>query len=508
MTLLEIPWSAHAPFPLLATLQLLPALAAAVIFLARSTPLALGLGLTVGVAELGLCLHLLRTPFTDQGALYLVERWPLIGPLAYHGGVDGMGVLFLLLTGFLFLMVMVYGALVRLFRPLARFIATVLVLESLVMGQFAAVDLLWFILLSLGQTLFAGQLLRTWATTPDEAPMVTRYNQFMGVALLLLFTGAVLLGWQHAVVSQGVWRFDLPALAAISLPRTLQSVIFYLLLYGFAIRIPMFPLHAWLPMVAEHGTVASGMVILLGLKTGVYGLLRFVLPLLPDAVLQWHGYVVAFAAAGIFYSALLALMQQNLRRLVAYAVVSHTGILVIGLFSLQPQAFQGSLILTVNFGLAVSSLLFILGMVHLRTHTVVLGRLGGLFDHLPLVGIAFLLSCLSIVGMPGTPGFDAVHLMLESTIQRFGGLVTITAALGNVAAVAGLLWAFQRAFFSPARDGTHAPLPRATRVETLFLAVMMMVQVVTGFYSEPWFRLVEQTSHRLAMAYPVEGEGE
>lgn len=495
------------PLPLLEGIQLLPLLGGGLVLLARRRMLAIALSLLVGGLNLGLVLLLLHGFAPDATRFDHVTRLVLAGPVAYHVGVDGIGVLFLLVTAFLFLMVMIYGTFVRHFAPLHRFLGVVLLLESTVLGQFASLDLFWFALLSLGEILLAGHLLRSWATSSSEAPAVTRYYQFMGMALLLLFAAALLLGEQHAAVTHGTWRFDLPALAAIRLPLTLQTVVFFLLLYAFAIRIPMFPLHAWLPTVAEHGTVATAMVILLGLKTGVYGLLRFVFPLLPGAVLQWQGYVVAIAAAGIFYSALLALTQENLRRLLAYAVVSHTGIMVIGLFSLQAQAFQGSILLAVNFGLAVSTLFFALGIIYVRTHSVLLPRLGGLFDTLPWVGITFLVASLAVAGMPGTPGFDAAHLMLEATIHRLGALVTITAALGNVAAVACLLWAFQRAFLAPPDPGRlpAQPHPRATLVETLFVTVMLLVQLVAGFHSEPWMRLVEQPSR--ALAHPFHGAG-
>jgi NADH-quinone oxidoreductase subunit M len=271
----------------------------------------------------------------------------------------------------------------------------------------------------------------------------------------------------------------------------LSSLTFFLLFYGLAIRTPLFPLHGWLPMVAEHGNVAVGPVFLLGLKVGIYGLVRFVFPLLPEAVDRWNVYVVAFAAAGIFYAALLALMQTNLRRLLAYAVVSHTSVLVIGLFSLGTAAFQGAVMLSANFGLAIAGLLFMTGCVYSRMRTTQLDKLGGLFDRLPMIGIAFFIAGLSIVGMPGTPGFDAVHLMLEAAIDRFGALVTIAAALGNVAAAAFLLWAFQRAFLAPASAEATAKIPPATWPERVIAGVVILVLLGAGFYSEPWLEVTD-----------------
>ena len=246
-------------------------------------------------------------------------------------------------------------------------------------------------------------------------------------------------------------------------------------------------------------------VFLLVLKVGIYGLVRFVFPLLPETVDRWSPYVVAFATAGIFYAALLALMQTYLRRLLAYAVVSHTSVLIIGLFSLGTAAFQGAVMLSANFGLAIAGLLFMTGCVYGRTRTTALEKLGGLFDRLPLIGIAFFMAGLSIVGMPGTPGFDAAHLVLEAAIGRFGALVTIAAALGNVAAAAFLLWAFQRAFLAPRVEQRPQTIAPASATERLIAGALILVLLGAGFYSEPWLELVdaplEALSGRFGLAH-------
>jgi len=158
--------------------------------------------------------------------------------------------------------------------------------------------------------------------------------------------------------------------------------------------------------------------------------------------------------------------------------------------------------LSVNFGLAITTLLFMLGFVYRRTHTLLMARLGGLFDHIPLIGIAFLIGGLAIVGMPGTPGFNAVHLTLEAAIHRFGALVTIAAALGNVAAAGFLLWAFQRSFLAP-QDETQAALKvePTSPVEKLIAGVMILVMLSAGFYSEPWLGLIENSLEGLNTLY-------
>ncbi|NOQ78568.1 MAG: NADH-quinone oxidoreductase subunit L, partial [Gammaproteobacteria bacterium] len=176
--------------------------------------------------------------------------------------------------------------------------------------------------------------------------------------------------------------------------------------------------------------------------------------------------------------------------------------LIIGLFSLNQIAFEGGIMLSINFGLATSGLLFMTGFVFWRTQTMLLQKLGGLFDHIPLIGITFLISALSIVGMPGTPGFDSAHLILEASIHRFGALITIAAALGNVVAAGFLLWAFQRAFLSP-KIGTwnQKAIKPATLHEKILAGIIVLTLLVTGFYSEPWLGLIENSMHGLGELY-------
>jgi NADH-quinone oxidoreductase subunit M len=172
------------------------------------------------------------------------------------------------------------------------------------------------------------------------------------------------------------------------------------------------------------------------------------------------------------------------------------------LFSLTQQAFEGSVILSLTFGLAIASLLFTTGLIYRRTKTTLLPKLGGLFDQIPLIGAAFLVASLAIIGMPGTPGFDAAHLVLEAAIERFGALLTIAAALGNVAAAGFLLWAFQRAFLARAPDGLSArAVERATPPELVVTGLVLVVLLGAGFYSEPWMALIDQPLKSLSDLY-------
>ncbi len=506
MNLTEIHWTAQSGYPILATLQLLPLLAIALILSLRGRAGLYPTAIVLAVAELLLAFDLYRHFDATNPAMQLAEQLPLLPLLAHHTAVDGMSVLFMLLTAVLSLLLVLYAK-VRKLADQATFLAMVFAIEASLQGMFVTLNLLWFSLLSAAELLLIAYLLQRWAKAPQDDWAMGRYLQFMGIGLLLLFAGVFMLGWNHANAMDGQWSFDLHDLSLVPVPVEMQSVIFFLLFYGLGIRIPLFPLHGWLPLVAEHGTIAVAGIFLLGLKTGIYGLVRFVLPLLPEAVLRWHDWVVAFALAGIFYAATLALMQTNLRRMLAFAVISHTGLIIIGLFSLSQDAFQGSILLSMTFGTATACLLLMSGFVYRRTHTLLLPRLGGLFGHLPVIGIAFLVAGLSIVGMPGTPGFDAVHLLLEASIHEFGAMVTIAAALGNVVAAAFLLWAFQQAFLAPLAEGMPAlEVEPALPMERVIAVILIVILLGTGFHSEPWLELLEHSFDGLTALYDGNGQ--
>jgi len=497
--MLVLDWHTQISFPILATMQLLP-LAGLLIARFFSKRYAALVALVITTIEMLLAIYLYLQYNQDITAFQFGEFLDLYGPLDYHAAVDGISVLFLLLTNFLILIVSLYGPL-RGLHPQHRFQRTILGTQACLIAMFVTLNLLWFVFISFIQFILLGYLLWRWATSTNKDTAFTRYLQFMGSGLLLMIIGTLLMGWQYAELNH-VWSFDLVDLQDSPILPVYQGWIFFLLFYGLAVRIPLFPLHGWLPLAVEHGTIAVAPILLLGLKTGIYGILRFVYPLLPDAVMEWQTFLLVLAVVGILYAALLAMMQDNLRRLLAYAVISHTGIVMIGLLSLHPLAFQGSTLLTINFGLAIAGLFFMTGLIFQRTGTTRLTQLGGLFDHMPVVAIAFLIAGLAIVGMPGTPGFDAAHLVMEGSIESFGTLVTIGAALGNVMAAGFLLWAFQRVFLSQAENTNLTIKTTSTfSTEVLIAGTIIAALLGLGFYSEPWLELIDKSLQPLNDLY-------
>jgi len=495
-SLSEIFWYQQAGLPLLLLLQLLPLLGAAVVFAFKERAAAVLAGKVFALAELALAIVTVSQINPLSPALQLAERF---APLAYHVAVDGLSLLFLLVAALLTFLMTLYGMSRGMISP-GRLFAVLLLAEAGLVGMLVTVNVAWFAAFSALELWAVVYLLRRWASSRAEIQALARFVQYQAFGWALFAAGCVVLGWGHAEATGGRWSFDLFDLVGAIPVGKFQTAAFYLLFYGLAVRTPLFPLHGWLPNMAQHGLIAVAPALMVGVKVGIYGMMRFVLPLTPAAVQYWQPYVVGFAMAGVFFTAALAFQQSNLRRLLAFAVVSHTSLLVIGLFSLHESGIQGAMLLAANFGLAVTGMWFIVGFVFRRTGTTELHELSGLFERIPFLAIAFLIFGLAIVGMPGTPGFDAAHLILEASIDQFGALSTVATALGNVAAAGFLLWAFQKAFLSQAKTGGY-DVDQTLPMEYLVCGIALAAMLAIGFFTEPWLYLTETASQAAAARF-------
>ena len=491
-------------FPLLSALLLVPLIGMIAALRVRQARTVFALGLMGAIVELILSVLALIRFQPHAPGMQFVEQAAILPWLGVHLGIDGLSVLFLPLTALLTLFVILYAQPHHRERP-GAFVASALALEAALMGMFTALNLLQFWLFALIEVIPAAFLIARYGTSPGRSRAAWQFVRSMLGGLAMLLAGIVLLGWNHAAATNGAWSFDLTTLLETPVPEGRQSLIFILLFAGLAVRLALFPLHSWLPIVAKHGTVAIGVVFLVGVKVGIYALLRFVLPLLPAAARQWDGAVMVLGLTGMLYGALLAFIRTDLRRLLAFAVISHTGALVAGLFSLTSSGLRGGLLLSLNLGLAAAGLFIVAGLLYHRLGTTRFHRLGGLFDAAPLLGLTFLVVVLGSIAMPGTPGFEAAHLALEGVFESRGWGVAILAASGNVLAAGYLLWAYQRIFLARNPKGVTLPLVDLRSQELVVAGLLCAVIIGVGLYADPWIEMISGAVENVTQLFEAGG---
>lgn len=469
-------------FPILSILIAFPlALAATLLFIEDSRWLrrvaAVGAALELALSLAALALYNPATP-----ALQLAERraWIPTLNIGYHVGVDGLSVVFLPLASLLTLLIVVSAA-PGAPRRKGQLIA-LLGLHSAFIGVFCALDMILFFTcweLMLVPSYF---LIGSFGVGPERRRAAVRYVTYMlvGSAPVLL---AILLLAVQAGAAQGSYTFDYIALLNAPIPSRLQTWIFFLLLFGFAVKGPVFPFHTWLPSTLMESPFGMG-VMLVGVKLGAYGVLRFVLPLAPDASARHMGVLSALGAAGIVYAALIALAQPNLRRMLAFSSVSHVGFIMVGLASMTHQGTQGAVIQMINMGFISTGLLFIAGFLYGRTGSSELASMGGLAKRAPLLALFFFFIGLASVGVPGTSGFSGEHLILLGAF-RADWRVGAFALAGVILGAAYLFKHFERAFLGPITRPAVEALRDLKPRELLVAGSLSAIILAAGVYPAP-----------------------
>ena len=495
-------WSEAAAFPLLTMLTSVPLAAMAAILCSRSATVALRFGFFGSLLTLLLSVYLLAVFDTDNPGIRLAEQARL-GWFSYSVGVDGANILFIPLTAVLTLLALVYTVITR-HATDRLFVACLLGYEGILIGAFAALNVMQFWLWCVLELIPVIVLTRNAGTGHNRHRVVTLTLQYWGSGLLMTLAGFMFLAF-GLIDAEHALTFDWLTLKQNNAYLNDEVLIFILLFFGFAIRMPLFPFHGWLPLLAEQGTVASAAIFMVGLKLGIYAVIRFILPLVPGVAEQWAGFALTLSLISVFYGALLALMQINIRRLLAFAVVSHTGMLVIGLFCFNEYGLEGSLLLSIAYGLATAGMLFSVGLIYERTRTAFIPRLGGLFDTNSAIALLFLISALSTMVMPGTPGYDAAHLLIEGVIEEDGWLTAIAILTGNVLAAAFLLRAFQQIFIATPKRA-HQPYSSShhpVRQERIITVAICSLLIVTGFYTTPWLNYIDQEATDIGAHFPM-----
>jgi NADH-quinone oxidoreductase subunit M len=436
--------------------------------------------MTIAVIEFIFSLMLFwKVPVSAPGyALEEFRSWIHQPPINYHVGVDGLSLFLVLLTAFLTPISML-ASWASISHRVKEFFIMLLLLEVGVVGVFLSLDLFLFFLFWEVMLIPMAFLIGIWGHDRRIYAAIKFVIYTMAGSILML-VGIVWL--YHATGS-----FDLPRVQAMLSDGSLQIVdqrgemlLFLAFFVAFAIKVPLFPLHTWLPDAhVEAPTAGSVMLAGVLLKMGTYGMMRFCLPLFPDSAHRAAPYIAVLAIIGIIYGALVALVQPNLKKLVAYSSVSHLGFVVLGIFAFHNISMQGAVYQMLAHGISTGALFLLVGMLYDRKHTFEISEYGGLATPMPKLAAFFLFVALSSLGLPILNGFVGEYLILLGTYQAHWAWAS-WAALGVILSACYLLWSYQRVFFGEITHEKNKSLPDASARERWILITMAIVTLWMG----------------------------
>lgn len=476
-------------FPWLSTLLILLALGAIVVLAA---PLKAARWLTIGIQIIVLITSIfLTTHFNSADSNFQYgERYSWISSLSiyYQLGVDGFSVLMLPFSAVLFIAVTMgtWNAIRTL--PNAYF-SLLLVMQLSMVGVFTALDTILFFLFWELSVIPLFLLISYYGAGANRRYAGIKYALFMLVGGVPLLLGFLLLG--TSILPKG-FTSDYIVLLQYARQYPYELIVFALLFLGFAIKMPVFPLHTWLPVIAQEGP-AGIIALVAGLKIGVYGLIRFAMPLAPNAALDFKWLLVGLGMLGLLYGAITALNQTNLRRMLAFSSVSHVGLVLLGIASLNPSGLQGAMLQLLNFSLIAGGLYLLVEFIHQRTGSAEALSLGGIAGNMPvLVSLFFLLSMASI-GVPGTSGFISELLLIVSILKTYTGAGLV--ALFVVVLGAGyVLNSIRITLLGPSHHDYLTRLPDLLPRELVAISLLVIGVLGFGFYPQGILNLLASSS--------------
>jgi NADH-quinone oxidoreductase subunit M len=441
------------------------------------------LALTISIAEFLLSLLMILGVQPGVAGYSLVEyyNWIANPPIHYHLGVDGIS-LFLVILTTLLTPISILASWSSINHRVKEFFVMLLMLEVGVVGVFLSLDLFLFFLFWEVMLIPMAFLIGIWGHERRIYAAI-KFVLYTMAGSILMLVGII---WLYNLTG----TFDLPKIQQLlqdgrfAKLTSQQEMLLFLAFFGaFAIKVPLFPLHTWLPDAhVEAPTAGSVMLAGVLLKMGTYGMIRFCLPLFPNAAHRAAPWVATLAIIGIIYGALVSLVQPNLKKLVAYSSVSHLGFVVLGIFAFQNISMQGAVYQMLAHGISTGALFLLVGMLYDRRHTFEIKEYGGLATPMPKLAAFFLFIALASMGLPMLNGFVGEFLILLGTFQRHANWAS-WAALGVILSACYLLWAYQRVFFGEVTVEKNKSLPDTDRREIGILVTMAVITLWMGIGS-------------------------
>ncbi|MBF0159516.1 MAG: NADH-quinone oxidoreductase subunit M [Magnetococcales bacterium] len=482
---------------MLTLVTFLPLVAALVILLVgRQDATARLVALVASLVTFAVSLALVAGFDTSKASFQFVQDVPWLPAFGinYRMGVDGISLPFVLLTALL-TPICILASWQSIQKRVHEYMVAFLALESFVIGVFCALDFILFYVLWEAMLIPMFLIIGVWGG-PRRVYAALKFFLYTLAGSVLMLIAILALGLKGGT-------FSIPELMGLPLSFNVQVWIFLAFFVSFAVKVPMWPVHTWLPDAHVEAPTA-GSVILAGilLKMGAYGFLRFSLPMLPDASHYFAPLMYGLSLVAIVYTALVALMQTDLKKLIAYSSVSHMGFVTIGLFTFNQQGIEGGILQMVNHGIVSGALFLLVGVVYDRLHTREIAKFGGLALRMPVYATFFMIFTMASVGLPGTNGFIGEFLILLGAYQSSKG-VAVVATTGVVLGAAYMLWMYKKVVFGVIRNPEVEHLSDlSAREVALFLPLLLLVFWI-GFYPLPFMDLFHVSVQHLLVQTDV-----
>ena len=476
---------------LLSSLIFLPVVGAFILLFIRNADVVRKIAIVFAVAELGLCIPLLAKFNPSVATMQFTESaaWIAAWNIYYKLGVDGISVLFVALSALLTVAsILVSWTAIQ--DRVREFMIAMLLLEAAMIGVFMSLDLFLFYIFWEAMLIPMYLLIGVWGG-PNRLYAAIKFFLYtlVGSVLMLIAIIAVYFAAGHT--------FDVLAIMNYKFSRTFQLWAFAAFFAAFAVKVPMFPVHTWLPDAHVEAPTA-GSIILAGIliKMGAYGFLRFSLPFFPDAAIAWTPAIMVLSVVAIIYGAYMAFAQTDFKKLIAYSSVSHMGFVTLGIFALNSQGLEGGILQMLNHGVSTGALFLAVGVIYERTHTRMIDDYGGIAAKVPVYATFLLIITLSSIGLPGTNGFIGEFTILLGAFLHYKPYAVI-ASVGIILGAGYMLWLYQRIAFGKVTNPHNEHLADMNGREVVAALPLVALVFVIGLYPNAAFGIMHASVSNL-----------
>jgi len=426
---------------------------------------------------------------------FVEEKNWMEGFINFQLGIDGISILFILLTTFI-APICIFSGIHSIKFKLKEFLIAILVMETLMLGVFCSLDLVIFYLFFEGGLIPMFLIIGIWGG-PKRVYSAFKFFLFTLLGSVLMLIAIISIYWITGTT-------DVIKLLDIRIPQEYQYLLWLAFFSSFAVKLPMWPFHTWLPDAhVEAPTAGSVILAAILLKMAGYGFMRFSLGLFPVASDYFTPLIFTLSIIAIIYTSLVALMQDDMKKLIAYSSVAHMGFVTIGIFSLTKQGLEGSIIQMMSHGLISAALFLCVGVVYDRLHSRMISSYGGLVNIMPKYAFVFMIFALAALGLPGTSGFVGEFLVLVGTFQ-INIFVAVLASLGVVLAAAYMLWLYKRVIFGKMASSEIKDMKDLNKTEIYVFASLVFLTLFFGIYPEPLFNTIDISVNNLIDNYQTD----